>query len=245
MVYHKRPASFFITIHDLSPAVIPQVRDVLFFLRNNGKQAAVLLVIPGLFQSEEDLLSLKKLLADFPFVTLAGHGWKHRAVANKNLYHRLHSLFISRQVAEHLSLPEGELSRLIEKSFSWFVENGFPAPELYVPPAWAMGKISRTSLQKLPFRYYEYQHGIYDSVRDEFVFLPLVGFEADTSWRRVALDLWNKINFYWASGRRKCLRVAIHPFDLQLKLADDLLYFISRKCPATVEPAELFFRGGV
>jgi predicted deacetylase len=96
-----------------------------------------------------------------------------------------------------------------------------PAPSLYVPPAWAMGRISRAGLRKLPFRYYETISGVYDAQADRFIRLPLLGFEADTRIRATALKLSNVLNRRLANAHRE-LRFAIHPTDFELYLARDL-----------------------
>jgi len=154
-------------------------------------------------------------------VQLAGHGYTHRVSGRKNLYHQLHSLLISRQIAEHLSRPAGAIETLINSCASWFQEQQLPRPELYVPPAWAMGAISRQQLAQTPFRFFENQNGLLDSHTQSFYRLPLLGYEADTGVRRRLLSGWNRIN-RWRAQATGRVRVAIHPHDLNLHLADEL-----------------------
>ena len=84
-----------------------------------------------------------------------------------------------------------------------------------------MGRISRSQLRELPFSLFEYFGGVYDRRQDRYYALPLVGYEADTWWRVAPLRLWNALNIAWAR-RGPALRIAIHPNDFELKLAEDL-----------------------
>lgn len=217
----NRPVNFIFSFHDLCPQTIPMAMAVLAMLKDHGKKEITLLLIPGLFKDNSSLRELQKLLEKYPDAELAGHGWSHKIVRKKSAYHHIHSMIISRDVGEHLSLPEAEIYHLINSCHGWFADHDLPKPEIYVPPAWAMGNISRSSLDSLPFRYYEYQFGVYDSQFKKFHHLPVIGFEADTKIRQTALIAWNyfnlKIGHYCHS-----LRVAIHPFDLDLKLSSDL-----------------------
>lgn len=216
----------FVTLHDVAPGVLDSCLATLDALRDRGVVAVTLLVVPGLDWSDADLDVLRRLQrAGHP---LAGHGWVHRAGDRRTLYHRLHGLVISRDEAEHLSRSTAELRALVSRCHAWFADVGLGSPDFYVPPAWAMGRLSRDDLDALPFRYYETQTGIYDSERRVFRRLPVVGYLADTRTRAVALRLSNAFNRAVARVLRRPLRVSIHPPDLDLHLADRLLALVER-----------------
>jgi predicted deacetylase len=208
-----------ITIHDVTQEVLEQTARLLELIFSEGDGPVILLVVPGGFSDPGAVAELRALLGQN--VQLAGHGYSHRAHGRKNLYHQLHSQFISRQAAEHLSRPAEAIENLINNCASWFQEQHVPRPELYVPPAWAMGAISRQQLAQTPFRFFETQGGLLDSHQQHFYRLPLLGYEADTPLRRQLLCAWNRLNRRWAetSGR---LRIAIHPHDLDYHLAAEL-----------------------
>ena len=44
---------------------------------------------------------------------------------NKNFYHRIHSLVMSADSAEHLSKKRQDVYNMMKKSYSWFINNGF------------------------------------------------------------------------------------------------------------------------
>lgn len=202
------------------PSTLERVEEILTtVLRHKDPSAITLLVVPGLEWQREQLQRLKFL--EQQGYELAGHGWQHQATQITGYYHRLHSFLVSRQAAEHLSKPEWQLEQLMINNYQWFIDNDFKPPQLYVPPAWAMGNVSRSTLSRLPFRGYESTRGILHIESQRFTALPLVGFEADNTFRSLFLSLWNRINTAQATPL-KPLRISIHPNDLQLSLANQL-----------------------
>ena len=206
-----------LSIHDVAPDTMGVVGGMLRVLREEaGVERAMLLVIPGLEWGKANLERLRAWTEEGH--VLAGHGWAHHVERRRTLWHKLHGWTISRFVAEHLSLDAEEISELIRRNHAWFGEHGFDPPTHYVPPAWAMGSISRGRLRELPFRTYETLGGVYDAERDRFTRMPLAGFEADTALRAAVLRGFNRWNARRArSGGR--LRIALHPHDLDLRLA--------------------------
>ncbi len=223
--------AWLVSVHDVMPETLDRVRQIVASLDANGKRPLTLLVVPGADWSAADLGWLRERQARGD--RLAGHGWVHRAGPPRGLYDRLHRRFFSRGVAEHLPLDSAAIEALIGRCYDWFGDQGLEPPQLYVPPAWAMGRISRKRLQALPFSHYEMLSGIYDAGNDRFERVPLVGFEADTRFRVASLRIANAVNRALArfAGR---LRVSIHPHDHELLLRKDLESYIgaSRECLA-------------
>lgn len=215
-----RPAH--ISIHDVAPNTLEAVGDMLRELRAVGVHRVMLLVIPGLpwTGSELDLLRNWFDAGHVP----GGHGWTHRGGHRRTLYHKLHGLFLSRHVAEHLALDADGIEALIRRNQAWFGENRLPQPTHYVPPAWAMGSISTSQLDDLPFDTYEFLGGMYHRSTGRFVRMPLQGFEADNLPRSAALRIFNA----WNRRRSGLMRLALHPNDLGLHLRASLL----RECAA-------------
>jgi len=100
-----------------------------------------------------------------------------------------------------------------------------PERGLYVPPAWTTGRIGGDDPDRLPFRRYETLSGVYDSGTGIFRRTAMIGFEADPPFRALSCRVWNRWNL-WAAGTSKPIRVAIHPRDLRLLLAEDLRRFL-------------------
>ena len=216
----------FVTLHDVTPRTLHDCLDTLRALRGLGVDPVTLLVVPGTGWTEQRLDTLRRLAAEG--CRLAGHGWSHAAPPPATLYHRVHGLVISRDEAEHLSRPGSELRGLVARCAGWFDQVGLGTPPFYVPPAWALGRLSRADLAALPFRYYETLTGIRDSEARRFRALPLVGYLADTRRRAWALRTLNAMNRAAATALRRPLRVSVHPSDLRLHLADDLLRLLER-----------------
>jgi hypothetical protein len=214
-----------VSIHDVTPATMDRVAGLLERVRPLTGTRVCLLVVPGLAWSPPELARLRRWAAEG--MELAGHGWRHRGPP-ASLYHHLHGLVISRDQAEHLSRSRRELRALVRRGFGWFREVGLPAPELYVPPAWALGRLTRHDLAGLPYRWYEVQTGFIRADPHRHALAPLVGFEADTRTRQVALGLTNRVNLLLARATGRPLRIALHPDDLHLRLADHLHHVLER-----------------
>jgi len=221
------PGRALVSVHDLMPETLPAVLEVLTFLERHACPPVTLLVVPGGAWSRPQLDTLRALARQGH--ALAGHGWRHRIARLGGPGHWLHSRLISRNVAEHLALDEDGIAQLIGRCFDWFADAGLDTPTLYVPPAWAMGRIARARLAALPFRYYEVLSGVYDADEGRFRRLPLLGYEADTGLRASVLRLSNAANRALAGDRP--IRIAIHPLDLGLHLSDDLALDLRRYAP--------------
>jgi predicted deacetylase len=215
-----------LSIHDVSSRSLPSVQEILAILTPRQVQHCTLLVIPGSGWTPPTLDILRDLQRRG--CILAGHGWCHRSIAPRNLYHRLHSRVASREVAEHLSRQPRELKSLIQRCYEWFAVTQLPPPELYVAPAWAMGALEKSMLNRLPFSMVEYATGVYHTGCNIYQPLPLVGFEADTALRALLLRGWNRINYAIACRSGRPLRVAVHPFDLRFGLAGQLRSMLIR-----------------
>jgi len=216
---HPVPLSALVSVHDVMPSTLADVLTTIAFLESRGIAPMVLLVVPGRLWNAEQVGELKQLQQKG--YLLAGHGWAHRVDRMVGFRHTLHACLFSRNAAEHLALDSRRIVSLITRCYDWFEEWGLDLPVLYVPPAWAMGSISKSRLRTLPFRYFEYFSGVYDGKTDRFYRLPLVGYEADRLWRALPLRLWNVMNLAVAR-RTGLLRIAIHPHDLHLRLSNEL-----------------------
>jgi predicted deacetylase len=214
------PLTALVSIHDVTSATLPEVMRIIEVLNGLGIPPATLLVVSGGEWTAKQLATLRHL--QNKGFAIAGHGWTHRCSMIKTLEHKIHSMIISRNAAEHLSLESEQIVDIIHRCYRWFQESDIKAPELYIPPAWAIGKISRKTLKDLPFKMYECLSGIYDSQTDSFLHLPLVGYEADSRFRTRVLRTLNLINYGLAATLGLPLRIAIHPFDFRMGMGSDL-----------------------
>lgn len=221
-----RPLRCIVSVHDVMPETLDRVARILEYLTARRVTPVTLLVVPGREWRPAQLDRLR----DFEragFI-LAGHGWTHQVAARKRFYHKLHGIFLSRMVAEHLALEPPEIRDLMLRCRRWFGDHDLSPPELYVPPAWAMGRISPRTLKRLPFCRYETTRGVYVTAERRLFPLPLAGYEADTALRAAFLDGWNRWNEIQARRDGRPLRVGIHPYDLGYPLKDRLFETLSR-----------------
>lgn len=214
----RKKKTYLLSIHDIMPENFDKVLKLLEYLKENKIKSATCLVVPGCSWSGKQIEQLKYFQKNG--FDLAGHGWHHRVYHKKNLYHRLHSLLISRNVAEHLSIDSEDIYNLMLNCSHWFDQNNLKTPYTYVPPAWAMGNIDWGDLLSLPYNCYETFTGLYH--KGEFYRLPLVGYEVDNLFRIIVVKISNFLNESFSSIMDKPLRVSIHPNDFELGLNKDL-----------------------
>ncbi|MGB1126918.1 MAG: polysaccharide deacetylase family protein [Opitutales bacterium] len=209
-----------VSIHDLMPHTLERVERILEYLKERSVPPVTLLVVPGRPWEKSQIERLRELAGAGH--ELAAHGWSHET-SPRRFYHRIHAALISRKVAEHLDLDSKGVLQLMTRSRNWFGENSLPLPELYVPPAWALGPISKSDLAQAPYKLIETTRGLIhlgDEIR--FQKLPLTGYEADTRFREAFLRRWNAAQAKSAQGNNRPLRISIHPDDLELRIADQM-----------------------
>ena len=223
-----------VSIHDVMPETLERVEALLSLLEDHGHAGVTLLVVPGKAWTDVDVQRLHGWVARGH--ELAGHGWHHEVQRIEDLSHRLHSLVISRRAAEHLSRSPEELAQLVTDNHNWFEQHALPAPRLYVPPAWALGRLDPAVLRRVGFGYLETLSGFHDLETGAWRRAPVLGYEADTLLRQFALGLSNA----W-SGFHRLRRLAIHPHDLSLRLGAALRRRIARR-DTSVRLDDLFAR---
>ncbi|ADE55401.1 conserved hypothetical protein [Coraliomargarita akajimensis DSM 45221] len=201
------------------PETMDRVEAILHWLETLKVPPVTLLIVPGKDWSADQIDRLREL--ETQGHELAAHGWHHKTCPRK-LYHRIHAALISRDVAEHLDLNSAGVLELMRQSGNWFVENGFVHPQLYVPPAWALGPLSPGDRVSAPYALIETTRGLIAPKTSERTPLPLTGFEADTCFRERFLRWWNQHQATKAKRTSKPLRISIHPDDLQLRVADQM-----------------------
>jgi len=223
---HSQRVPALLSIHDVAPEHMDSIRAIRAVLMRCQCWPVMLLVIPGRPWTPALLDELRQWSVE-EGCELAGHGWHHRCDRIHGFRHRLHSLFISRNVAEHYTLPPEQLLERIHQTKDWFLQQNLPAPDLYVPPAWAAGHLRREQYARFPFTLLELTSGVVHCPGNKKQWLPLVGYEADTRLRSWSLRAWNTLNVAVARRVNRPLRIAIHPHDLTLRLARDLHALLS------------------
>ncbi len=211
-----------ISIHDVMPETIERVEIIIKKLEKFRIPPFSLLIIPGKKWTVKSLGKLRKLSESG--YSLVPHGWNHKCVPRK-IFHKLHSAFISKDVAEHLDLKEEAILELMVRSRNWFINQKLVPSHLYVPPAWALGQISKKNIIKAPFKQIEVTQGLIHIKKNtsiKFQKLPLSGYEATNAFRVNFLYMWNKFQEDQAKKSKLPLRISIHPSDLDLPLAKQM-----------------------
>jgi predicted deacetylase len=214
------PSKAIWSVHDVSSQAFEDARRILETLEAAEVRPLCVLVVPDGAWSVGQIDVIRGWERAGHMLGL--HGWSHRAVLPRTLYHRLHAALFSRDIAEHLGRGEAEIAALIAQGERWFADHDLRPPALYVPPAWALGALPLAAFDGTPFRWVETLTGIYDVRARRHRRLPLVGFEADTLVRQVALRASNRANEALAAATGRPLRIAVHPHDPELRLNADL-----------------------
>ena len=223
-------------IHDVCPEHFAHVSALM--ARGNGHAARVVLaVIPNGARAwqHDQIRVLQRWQRDGH--TLALHGWTHAAPRLRSPLHRIHQAMFSRLAAENLGLTRDEVLERTGRGIRWFQDHDFGTPRLYVPPAWALGPVTAADLRPLGIAVVECLHGFATLETGRFSVWPLVGFEADTIVRAVALTAWNAVARPVGDAMRR-YRIVVHPRDGDLRLRRAL----DRQLRSAVcmDPAELF-----
>ena len=208
-----------ISLHDVMPQTLDRIAEQIELLDQHGKAPGSLLVVPGLDWDKAGLAQLRRW-QDLGW-ELIGHGWSHHCAEIRGLHHRLHSLFISRDCAEHLALDAEQIRQLMTRCRQWFDEHDLALPSCYVPPAWALGSVNPKTLAATGFVRVETLSGLWDLESGRHRKMALIGFEADTRLRAVGLRTLNGLNG-WIHRAGAGLRIALHPHDHHLHLARSL-----------------------
>ena len=110
-----------LSIHDVMPDTLDDVESIFSELNRLGHEEVTLLVVPGSGWTPASLQRLRALAQ--AGAELAGHGWHHVVDDIRGPRHRLHSLLISRNVAEHLALSTPQIRSLLQRCYDWFDAN--------------------------------------------------------------------------------------------------------------------------
>ena len=215
--------SALVSIHDVMPSTLPQVRKIHRFLHALNVHALTLLVVPGKDWTDSQITQLQKWQDEG--IELAGHGWEHHITGKKGIWHSLHAQIISRDEAEHLSRSRQEIAEIISCSYDWFQQAGLAKPLLYVPPVWSKGSMPDQDLFRLPYALHETLTGVFDVQNNTYRYMPLTGYMADTHIRTLCLKVLNAVNLALPGGP---VRIAIHPNDLHYPLKADLSRHLAR-----------------
>tara|TARA_A100000164_G_scaffold46823_1_gene35282 strand:- start:102 stop:806 length:705 start_codon:yes stop_codon:yes gene_type:complete len=207
-----------ISIHDIMPHTLDKIKIIIKKLEKVKCSPPTLLVVPGKNWNKNDINFLKTI-QKYGY-EIAGHGWYHETKNISTIYHKLHSNFISRNVAEHLSLSNKEIIILMNDCLEWFEKNQFQKPITYVPPAWALGKISKKDISNSSYKIIETLSGIY--FEGKFKRMPLVGYETDNLFRVITVSFINFLSEKISVYTNTPLRISIHPNDFSYQLKSKL-----------------------
>ena len=207
-------------IHDIAPGQLPAVCEILADLKASSIPAVNLGVIPVFHQVDswarnakpaEMIVSMQK---DFRTEILL-HGYYHQRVGgNERLprRNRLRSRLQSADEDEFYRLNVREAEDRIKKGLAVLAEIFKSKPAGFIPPSWALTKDMAGILGRLGISYTEDHLHILDLRTGRKTLSPVIAFSSRSALHRTLSLLWSRGVFKLA-GRKKILRVALHPAD--------------------------------
>ena len=104
----------YISIHDVSPQNLDDIKNIIDTLKCQFNINKIcILVIPGLDWKFHQIKQLK--IWQNSGIEIAAHGWKHEALTKKSCYHKIHSLIMSANCAEHLSKNSQDIMKILQE----------------------------------------------------------------------------------------------------------------------------------
>lgn len=207
-----------VSIHDVAPATLPRVEEIVGRLRGLGVGAASLLVVP-------DYHRQGRAMADAAFrewlrerenegSEIVLHGFYHQRPRqpNESAQTRVVTRFYTADEGEFFDLPYAEALRLIGQADEEFRSHGF-RPRGFVAPAWLLGAEAERAAIDAGMTYTTTLRRVKDFVaRQEFASQSLV-YSVRSPWRRGVSLGWNR----WLQARltnNPLLRLSLHPPDV-------------------------------
>lgn len=209
-----------VSLHDVSPAHEPEVREAHSLLRGIGVDQYSMLVIPDhevgqpMKESPEFCEWLARLSAEG--VEIVQHGFRHGAGArNTGPFERLRAALFTRGEGEFLGLDEKEALELMSRGRKTVEEALGVVPESFVAPAWLYSAGTLRAMRSEGFRATESRWRIFDPVTGRtLVRTPVANYAGGGPVRRSLAALWVFVCCTALSGANT-LRFAIHPRDMR------------------------------
>lgn len=210
-----------ISISSVKPETLDQVDQLLAAVRDHGIRKTTLFVETEAHWATRDVDRLRRWRDKG--VAFGGQGLSQSSIPVKHWkkprWRRVHSTDTGIQSER----TEANCVELIARCAEWFQSQRLARPNVYATPEWTLDRLSVSQLNRLPFRMYESRQGVIDINCRRMYSLPSVSFEADSWFRSFALRSVNASNRAAAVISRRPLRVSLHPYDLTLRLHDDVI----------------------
>jgi len=203
-----------VSLHDLHPGSLPQVREQVEVLGSLGVKSFSILAVP-FFHQEKELARDEKTLAWLDERARAGddivlHGFFHdRHDRQGGSY--FHTKVYTAGEAEFLDLPDSQVRERISQALVLWKERGW-ATDGFIAPGWLMPEVQDRILRGMGFQYTTRLRGFTRLKTSRFTASQSLCYSTRANWRRIASLGWNA----WLGWRvRGCelARLSLHPND--------------------------------
>jgi len=211
-----------LSIHDIAPSQLSAVQEIISDLKAQGVTAVNLALVPVFHQAEswrrneEPAAVIESLQTHFRTEILL-HGFYHQRVGSNETLpwrNRLRSWLQSADEDEFYGLGVGESKDRIRKGLAVLAEVFKSKPVGFIPPSWAPTKTIMGILGGLGFLYTEDHFHIIDLRTGRKTPSPVIAFSSRSPLHRSLSLLWS-YGVYKLAGRKRILRVVLHPADFR------------------------------
>ena len=207
-----------VSLHDVATATAEPSRRWMDLFEARGLQASVL-VVPGPWQGHGPVDGDRSLCSWLRTLQasrhdIAQHGWSHvePAVSNRGIAARLAGRLVARGCAEFWHVDRVEAARRIGLGRAVLGSAGLDV-EGFVAPGWLMSPEARTSVKAAGFRYTTTHATVCDLSGGREWTCPVLSQRPGSSLAGPGARATTHIAA-WTVRRRRPLRIAAHPGDL-------------------------------
>jgi hypothetical protein len=209
------PPRLVVSVHDVSPATVPESRRWVKDLDERGVRAS-LLVVPGPWRG-------RSLAAEPEFARwlhgcvargheLGLHGWDHTAPSHEPSGRALVGDLVSRGCAEFWFLDEEEALDRVRRGLDVLAAFGLTATG-FTPPGWLASSKALHGIRRSGLRYATSHGSVTDFHTERRLVAPVICHRPHSRGERAGATLMTR-GPGWFLRPGRTLRVALHPDDL-------------------------------
>lgn len=200
-----------VSLHDVAPASLPEVTQLLDLCDRHGV-LCTLLVIPGPWRGGDPIshLGFRRWLdsAAARGHEVSLHGWAHVAQPNSGIRERL----LARGCGEFAALDESEARRRIEAGLEVMRRLGFEVAG-FTPPAWLASPGTISAAASLGVSYVTTHRAVHDLAAGRVFRIPAVCQRPASPLEPLAASVVRRYAVQRVV-RGRGVRIALHPADL-------------------------------
>lgn len=228
----RKPA-LVVSIHDVSPAFLPQLKLILSKLKEIEVPFLVLKVIPN-FQGKNKINLFPSFIDWLKDLSLSGceivlHGLVHLRPSQPNKLWVNPRKWLTQGEDEFAHLKEAEARQRINEGLRIFKEAGLTCFG-FTAPTWRLNRWTIKVLAEANFHYFTTLTEVVDLRKNRRFFSPALGHQGITGWLESLMGVGNELSRLFLLPWLNLIRIVFHPrglehpnFKKSIKLVKQLL----------------------